>query len=252
MRKDWLRKVASFCLITSMALLPTTQAIAEEETTETVAEALTEATVNENTEEINSSEEISSEEITEITETESIEAAQDSQSEETETIMESESQMLETEEAETDEIETVESVEMETQNESVNGEDATYECDGYAYKLVNGQAVITGYTGTEKEIRIPTQLNGVPVTKIQTIRNTQLEKVTVTASVTKYEAYAFNGCSSLKTVKLESSADIEQGMFMDCKNLENVEITGQPKKIGFSAFSLTGIKKIDIPSSVTT
>ena len=38
MRKDWLRKVASFCLITSMALLPTTQAIAEEETTETAEE----------------------------------------------------------------------------------------------------------------------------------------------------------------------------------------------------------------------
>ena len=166
-------------------------------------------------------------------------------------ITEAESQTeIETETAE------IETVETETQEEVVNDASDTYESNGYQYTVENGKANLVKYVGSEKNVVIPSKLNGYPVTKLTSDvfrGNTLLESVVIPASITEYEVIGlslFTNCKSLKYVKIESSADIVDSMFDRCTSLETVEITGKPTAIGACAFQSTKIKSFQIPSSV--
>jgi hypothetical protein len=58
----------------------------------------------------------------------------------------------------------------------------------------NGQVTITGYTGTERNVRIPSQINGLPVTSIgdSAFAGNILTSVTIPNSVTFIGGRAFD------------------------------------------------------------
>ena len=71
----------------------------------------------------------------------------------------------------------------------------------------------------------------------------------------KIGARAFEGCTSLKTLKLSSleMSCIEEGTFSGCSSLTNVNIPSNVTKIGESSFeNCTSLTSIDIPSRVTS
>ena len=230
------------------------------ESTEKTTTELVESTEETTTELVESTEKTATElvESTEETTTELIESTEMYESaEESETFVETKEAVSVYDGAEEEtELATAEKVEIETQEEVVNNASATYESNGYKYTIYNGKANLVKYVGNEKNVVIPTELNGYPVTKLTSevfMNNSSIESVVIPASITEYALTGLNmfvNCKSLKYVKIESSADIVECMFDRCTSLETVEITGAPTKIESYAFQGTKMKSFQIPSSV--
>ena len=105
--------------------------------------------------------------------------------------------------------------------------------NGFEYAVSNNKVTITYYVRSDTTVVIPSEINGMPVTSIG--------------------AYAFSGCSSLKSVTIpDGVTSIENGAFKNCKNLTNITIPNSVKSIGYEAFeSCRSLKSITIPKNVT-
>jgi len=98
----------------------------------------------------------------------------------------------------------------------------------------DGTAVITGYTGDSGIINVPSQIDGHTVTAIgkdafREWMNRRISQVTIPNTVKRIEDRAFYYCSKLETVTLSEGLEY----------------------IGDHAFSLTNLKELKIPDSVT-
>lgn len=128
---------------------------------------------------------------------------------------------------------------------------------GLIFKLDNGEYKIVGYTGEDTEVVIPSEYNGVPVTKI--IKGafsgcSNLTSVTIPDSVTSIGNSAFMDCSSLASVTIPNSVtSIGDYAFEGCSNLTNVTIPDSVTIIGGYAFAFcSSLTNITIPDSVTS
>lgn len=151
----------------------------------------------------------------------------------------------------------------------------------FEYELTDdGNGVrVTNYTGLETAIKIPAEIEGMPVTEIKwifdssgkemlddalgipakTIRGEQLyepilETVVIPDSVKKiimdYAASKIR--NKLKYVKLsESISELPNDLFSECKNLEYIYIPDSVVSIGDNAFASTALKSIDVPDGVS-
>ena len=189
---------------------------------------------------------VSTEEATKEIETEIVKETSDAASE-------AESTVEETTEPETAEIDVFEGT---SDAQVLTNSSTTYESNGYQYTVEDGKANLVKYVGSEKNVVIPSKLNGYLVTKLTSNvfrANKTIESVVIPASITEYEVIGLNlftNCKSLKYVKIESSADIVDSMFDRCTSIETIEITGKPTQIGAYAFQGTKMKSFQIPSSV--
>ena len=134
--------------------------------------------------------------------------------------------------------------------------------DGFEYSVENGEATITGYTGSAKNITIPSQVLTVnnnrfviyPVTKIgeKAFRdNETIEFVTIPDSVNSIGKYAFDECVSLEKINIPSGVTvIEDNTFYGCWSLSEIELPEGLTRIGEVAFYEAGFSKINIPESV--
>lgn len=152
-----------------------------------------------------------------------------------------------------------------------------YEAD-FLYKIVDGKAYITGFTGDySKVLVIPDEIDEYEVTGINDYAfanyNT-IETVVLPEGVLNINEYAFYNCKRLKNVFLADSIEvIEQNAFLNCISLENINIptsltelrnnsfdgcinlkeisiTENVKKIDIGAFRNTGFVNIHIPANV--
>jgi len=101
----------------------------------------------------------------------------------------------------------------------------------YSYTVENGEAIITGYKGSDSEIVIPDMIDGYSVTSIgeSAFRGyRQLEKLTIPDSVTS----------------------IGDNAFKDCNFLSEMELSNNLKSIGEYAFAYCWLSSISIPKSV--
>lgn len=91
------------------------------------------------------------------------------------------------------------------------------------------RAAIFRYLGNSKEVEIPAQIEGMPVTRICDIAfrdNLELEKVVVPEGITRIGEVAFGNCENLKEVSMPASLmEIKRGAFWGCSSLENVNIS---------------------------
>lgn len=116
---------------------------------------------------------------------------------------------------------------------------------------------ITGYTGTDPEMRIPAIIDGKAVTAIGESafkENTLITLAVIPDSVTSMGSLVFSNCSSLTTVKLSNALTIIPWKgFEKCVSLESICIPAGIKIIGSDAFyECTSLQTVELPSTVTT
>lgn len=155
--------------------------------------------------------------------------------------------------------------------ETVNYEDGEYTpCeDGW---------VLNHYNGNEREVTIPDEIDGVPVTEISAVAfsgNTQIEVVNIPANIKRIEGFnddgvepnkyffyeydnscpgAFASCSNLKVVNIAAESklcSIGAGAFIYCASLESIKLPEGLCEIGVAAFrSCRSLVSITIPDGI--
>ena len=90
------------------------------------------------------------------------------------------------------------------QNKNEQNADAA---NGFTYTQSDNCATVTGYSGKETEIVIPSSINGLRVTAIadSAFANTQISSVIISDGVEQIGWFAFNGCPRLTSVTIPSS-----------------------------------------------
>lgn len=115
----------------------------------------------------------------------------------------------------------------------------------YTYEVISETektCVITSYTGSTRNLVIPSSLGGYTVTEIGEYAffdraekggNSDLRSVEIPSSVKKIGKYAFNACSGLNTVVLaEGIKTVEEGAFFNCTNLATINLPDSITYIG--------------------
>ena len=143
---------------------------------------------------------------------------------------------------------------------------------------LDGRYAIEGYHGSDKEITVPNELNGVKVWLIDSdtfMDNMDVEKVVVSYGIQIVRRSAFEGCDNLKTVVLPESVTgigdrafkncyeldsvnvpsgvetIGEETFMGCSSLTSIQLPDDLEEIDSSAFNGSGITDIVIPDKIT-
>ncbi len=93
----------------------------------------------------------------------------------------------------------------------------------FTYKVVNGEAVITAYSGKHSILVIPEKLGEYSVTGIDDsvfAGNTTLTSVSLPQNLKTLGWFAFSGCTSLKSLTIPASVtDIGYDAFAHCTKL---------------------------------
>ena len=76
----------------------------------------------------------------------------------------------------------------------------TYE--GFTYTVSDNKITITGYTGSEVDITIPSEIEGKPVTRIgnSAFKDKNIENVVISGNVTDIESSAFYGSGLISEI----------------------------------------------------
>lgn len=100
--------------------------------------------------------------------------------------------------------------------------------ESFDYDVVDGSAVITAYTGKDRVVEVPEEIDGVTVTKIGPHAfeaNYQITSVTLPDTVTIIGESAFMDCGDLKTITLpENLEEIQRAAFSACTSLKEITV----------------------------
>lgn len=124
----------------------------------------------------------------------------------------------------------------------------------YSYSDKGDHIEITAYNGTDKEVTIPSEIDGKPVTVIglSAFEGRGITSVVIPESVKTIDDWAFGNCSSLESVVIKGAETIGDNAFAYCNNLENVQLPDTLKSVGYYAFaSCPSLLSVTVPASVT-
>ena len=129
--------------------------------------------------------------------------------------------------------------------------------DEFLYSVNNGEVTITNCISGLRDVVIPDEIEGYPVTVIGQYafagygRTVHHMTVKLPSTLTKIDQYAFNACSSLREIEFPASLKtIGQYAFNDCKLLGTVDIP-DGASVNSYAFRNTGVGTVIIGSGST-
>ena len=117
--------------------------------------------------------------------------------------------------------------------------------NGFSYRttLSRDEIIITGYTGTDKKIIVPSEIKGLPVAIINKdafMYNKEITSVTIPSTVEEIGDNAFMYCSNLSEFDFNNAnATIGNNSFYGCTSLLTLKDTSNISKINTSAFDNT-------------
>lgn len=133
----------------------------------------------------------------------------------------------------------------------------------WEYFIVDGEAHVCGYSGTDREITIPSEIGGLKVTALCSrlkgaifkpffrADEPQTVSVTVPEGVRELKRHCLSRSHALERVILPSTLErIGEEAFFYSENLTEVNIPENVKWIGAYAFNETGIKSVTLPDGL--
>ena len=120
--------------------------------------------------------------------------------------------------------------------------------------LNKDEVMVTKYTGSDKDIKIPESHENYKVTVFgrSLFNRTDISSVELPDTVKEIQDYAFASNRNLKSVKLPKNLEIiGEDTFFNCASLESIELPATLKEIGVYGFSAAGFKSVTIPESKT-
>ena len=120
----------------------------------------------------------------------------------------------------------------------------------------NGTASVVSYTGSDKAVKVPSEIDGLIVTSIGNNAfsdNTSIESVTIPTTVVSIGTGCFKNCVMLKKAVIPYSVEIiGASAFENCMSLVTVTLNEGLTTIGVNAFKGTAVSEIYIPASLTS
>lgn len=115
--------------------------------------------------------------------------------------------------------------------------------------------VVVNYCGDKKgSVVIPSEINGLPVTKIfdGAFYSDDITSITLPDTIDELSENMCDGCINLTSIKLPANIKaIPEFAFHGCKSLKKVDIPSGVTSIGRAAFSgCTSLKEINLPESL--
>ena len=112
---------------------------------------------------------------------------------------------------------------------------------------------VVKYLGDDKDVVIPAQVNGKPVTVIGecSFEKMNIFSVTLPDTVTVIGEGAFGQCKELKDIDLpDSVTELQGGAFRE-SGLETITWSDNLQTIGYSCFANTNLREIMLPNQLT-
>lgn len=132
------------------------------------------------------------------------------------------------------------------------------ENEDFEYNVYDSYVEITKYIGKSTDVKIPSEIEDLPVYVIGSFGSTNKESSTITSVTIPYgvgiiSENAFSYCFSLQDVSMPNSVvEIEDGAFAFCSALRSIKLSENLKSIGGNAFlNCSLIREVIIPDQVT-
>lgn len=168
---------------------------------------------------------------------------------------------LASEEAAQKESENKEVAELIPEKEVVEEKTPTYtppkpavQSGDWRYYVDSTNAILCGYTGEERSITLPTEIDNYPITGFTEgvcFYNEKLEKIVIPEGFSEIPVNAFIGCTNLKEVEISNTVKvIRSNAFKGCSSFENLLIPANIERIDKAAFAgLSNLKTITVDES---
>ena len=119
---------------------------------------------------------------------------------------------------------------------------------------VGYRAALVAYRGDSTNVVIPETLQfqseSISVIGANAFKgNTNIVSVTLPSTVNRFEAEAFNGCTSLESVISTSSISVSNKMFYGCTSLKNIPAVGSVGEYAFTGCS--ALESVDIGGDIS-
>ena len=124
----------------------------------------------------------------------------------------------------------------------------------FVYVARNGEAAIRSYTGSDKTVIIPDEIDGCKVTTITKEafkENKTIEKVVLPESLTTLSDSAFEDCSSLAEINIpENVTIIPRSCFKGCESLSSIQLPEGIQEIcNYAFYSCKSLNSINFPAN---
>lgn len=123
--------------------------------------------------------------------------------------------------------------------------------EDFLYEIVDGEIVITGYRGTDRELVIPAEIENRPVTQIgeEAFYEYDLTSIVFPKHLQIIGKNAFADCDCLTEITFSDSViRIDGGAFYDCGALEHVELPENLEYLGGGSFMYCeALAELEIP-----
>ena len=124
----------------------------------------------------------------------------------------------------------------------------------YEYSIVDNNAVIDKYTGSDSTVIVPNNIDGYDVTEIGDSAFsgcTNVKEIKLPETLETIGYYAFGSCTGLESIKIPSKVKtIGREAFEYCSNLKEINLPEGIENIGSKFIEGTKIEKIQIPKSL--
>lgn len=126
----------------------------------------------------------------------------------------------------------------------------------FSYQKNGVEATICGYTGADADLKLPEQIDGLPVTAVGEkafYENETIASVAIGPHIKSVGNSAFSRCTNLVRVKFENADThlaVQPNAFFYSSNLRDIEFGRRSMTVGTAAFAWTGISELSLPSTV--